>query len=394
MLGSLAKGKTVVKGFLQSEDCLNTIECFKKLGVKINIKKNVVYIESQGADAFKEPKETLYVGNSGTTIRLMLGILSGLNFKTTITGDESICRRPMDRVIIPLKQMGANIEAVDNKFAPITVKGGNLKGITYELPVASAQVKSCILLAGLFAKGQTSVIEKSPTRDHTERMFKSFGIPLDIQNGVIILRDTKEINVPGDISSAAFFIAAALIKPESKLILKNIGNNPTRNKIIDVFKQMGGNIKLSNDREFGGEPVCDIEILSSKLKVIKIGGKIIPNIIDEIPIISVTAAFADGITEISDAKELRVKESDRIKTMVSALRAVGVKIEEKEDGMIIYGNAGKTIKGGVIDSHGDHRVAMSLAIASLMSENGIEVKGKECVNTSFPGFFGCLRELG
>jgi len=396
MLGSLAKGKTKIKGFLHSEDCLNTMGCFRDMGINFDIKDKDIVVEGKGLFGLQAPAKQIYAGNSGTTIRLIIGILSAQKFVSSITGDETLCRRPMDRVMIPLKQMGSCIEAAQGRYAPLKITGSNLKAICYELPVASAQVKSSILLAGLYAQGKTEVIEKVQTRDHTERMMQSFGVDIKKINDTITLEHTedlkaREIEVPGDISSAAFFIVAGLITPNSHIVIKNVGMNPTRNKVIDVLVSMGGNINIINKRSYGQEPVADLEVRHSVLKGIKIGGDVIANIIDEIPVLCVAASFAQGITEISNAKELRVKESDRIKTMVEALLSVGVDIKEKEDGMIIHG--AEIIRGGKIKTYYDHRVAMALSIAGLNSQDGIFIDDIDCVATSFPNFYELIKKL-
>jgi 3-phosphoshikimate 1-carboxyvinyltransferase len=402
MLGALAKGRTVIKGFLNSEDCKNTIKCFSQMGVDITETNNEIIINGSGLTGLKESKNVLDVGNSGTAIRLITGVLAGQKFSSKISGDSSIQTRPMARIIKPLTQMGAEIKGVGEKQCPLLEITGNkkIKGIEYELSVASAQVKSCILLAGLFAQGVTTVIEPVQTRNHTELMMEQFGVEIIneiLEKGKrISIKGSSElkgtdIEIPGDISSAAFFIVAGLIIPDSDILIKNIGNNPTRNKIVDVLKNMGGNIEILNKREYGKELVCDIRVKYSNLKGINIGGDIIPNIIDEIPILCIAGAYAEGITEISGAQELRVKESDRISTMAQALTAVGVEVAEKEDGLII--NGGKELSSGVINSNGDHRIVMAMAIAGAASKETLEIIDIDCVKTSFPDFFNILEEL-
>ena len=401
MLGALAQGETVVNNFLPGADCLATIECFRKMGIEIKNEKlkmkneGTLTIIGKGLKGLSRPEEVLDVGNSGTTIRLMMGILAGQDFAVEITGDKSIQKRPMGRVAKPLREMGAEIEGrrtwdvgcgtKEEIYAPIKIHGGNLKGIDYELPVASAQVKSAILLAGLFAAGTTTVREKYKSRDHTERMLEYFGVKSQKEFG------GKEIDVPGDISSAAFFIVTTLITPNSLLRINNVGVNPTRTGIIDVLHRMGANIELQNERIISNEPRADIVVLSSELVGVKIEGEIIPRIIDEIPIIAVTATQARGVTEIRGAKELRVKESDRIKTVASELRKMGAQIEELEDGLRINGPT--KLHGAKIDSYGDHRIAMSSAIAGLIADGETVIHDTACIETSFPGFEKLLKSL-
>lgn len=381
MLGSLANGTTKVSNFLMGDDCLSTVECFKQMGIDISIKQDTLFIKGKGLHGLKKPKEKLNVGNSGTTIRLLSGILAGQNFESTITGDDSIQSRPMDRIITPLTLMNANIKAdrEATTLAPLNIKPSKLKAITYKSPVASAQVKSAILLAGLYADGQTKVIEPSLSRNHTELMLEAF-------NGSGI-----DVTVPGDISSAAFFIVAALILPDSKVYMQNIGINPTRAGVIKVLQDMNADITLSNKRTQAGEPVCDILVKSSNLTATTISGDIIPTLIDEIPIITVAACFASGPTIIMDAEELRVKECDRISAMTEELNSMGAHITEAKDGMIIQGNS--TLEGTTVNSYNDHRVAMSLAVAGLKATGKTTIKASECVNISFPKFFKLLKDL-
>lgn len=396
MLGALAKGKTEVDNFLMGDDCLSTISCFRRMGIHIeqDAANRKVIINGEGLYGLKPPSDVLDVGNSGTTIRLLSGILSGQKFQTVITGDASIQKRPMGRILIPLNQMGADIESIrNNGCAPLRIKGPKnkrLAGIHYNSPIASAQVKSCVLLAGLYADGETYVTEPAVSRNHTELMLSYFGADIKVSdNTVCILPDPplsgRKINVPGDISSAAYLIAAALIVPNSEILIENVGINPTRDGILKVCRMMGADIKLVNIKEDGGEPTADILVKHSSLKGIEIGGSIIPTLIDEIPVISVLACFAEGKTVIKDAEELRVKESDRIEVMVRNLSAMGADIEGTKDGMII--NGGKILHSTVIDPKYDHRVAMSIAVAGLMAEGETEILNPECVNISFPGFF-------
>lgn len=416
MLGSIAEGVTEIEGFLMAEDCLSTIDCFRKMGVDIEIthenegridedeagcegrdpwpESARVRIFGRGLSGLKKPGGPLYVGNSGTTIRLLLGILAGQDFETEITGDESIRLRPMGRVTEPLRLMGARIDGADggNK-APLKIKGGKLKAIDYRLPVASAQVKSALLLAGLYAEGQTVIEEPEKSRDHTEIMMKAFGANISRENNKIRLAPVKEltaqkISVPGDISSAAFFIAGACILPDSEVIIENTGINPTRTGIIDALRLMGADIQILNERITNGEAMADIRVRSGRLKGITIEGAIIPRIIDEIPILAVAAAFAEGVTVIRNAEELKVKESDRIEAMADGLSCLGARIKKTEDGLIIEGPC--RLKGGRVKSFGDHRIAMALAIAALGAEGETVIENVDCVRISYPEFFKTL----
>ncbi|MFH1387106.1 MAG: 3-phosphoshikimate 1-carboxyvinyltransferase [bacterium] len=404
MLGAIAKGKTVVENFLMSADCLATIECFRKMGVEIQMpnaeclmpNEGKIIIKGKGLKGLKRPEGILDVGNSGTTMRLMTGILAGQGFTSEITGDKSIQKRPMGRVAVPLQQMGADFGSEGEIFAPFKVFGRKLKGMTYELPVASAQVKSAILLAGLYADGETTVIEKITSRDHTERMLEHFGLRISKTGNEIRVTGNEEfsgaeVDVPGDISSAAFFMVAGLLIPNSEIKIMNVGVNPTRTGIIDVLHRMGANIEVQNERIISGEPRADIIVRTSELGAIKIDGEIIPRIIDEIPIIAVAATQAQGVTEIRGAKELRVKESDRIKTVAAELRKFGAQIEELGDGLRIYGTT--TLKGSTIQSYGDHRIAMAMSIAGLVATGKTVIEETECVETSFPGFEELLTSL-
>ena len=397
MFGSLAKGTTEVTHFLQGADCLSTISCFQKLGIEIENTKNKILIHGKGLHGLSAPTEILDCGNSGTTTRLISGILSGQNFTSTLTGDGSIQKRPMKRIMEPLSQMGADITSIyGNNCAPLTIKGSKLKGIHYHSPIASAQVKSAILLAGLYAEGETKVTEPYISRNHSEIMLSYFGADIKTQDTTAILLpepilEGQKIAVPGDISSAAYFIAAGLLVPGSEILLKNVGINPTRDGILQVAKEMGGNIELLNMNTDNGEPTADLLIRSSALKGITIGGEIIPTLIDEIPIIAIMAAFASGTTVIKDAAELKVKESNRIQVMVDNLTAMGADIESTEDGMIIHG--GKNLHGAIIDSHKDHRIAMSFTIASLLADGPTTILDKDCVDISFPTFYSELSKL-
>lgn len=397
MLGSIAKGDTKISGFLTGEDCLSTIDCFKKLGIDIEVNGTDVTVHGKGLKGLSAPSETLDVGNSGTTLRLMSGILSAQPFTTRLTGDSSIQKRPMGRVASPLGLMGAKITSENEKMtAPLTIEGQSLHGIDYTLPVASAQVKSALILAGLYADGETRITEPEATRDHTEIMLNYLGADIRKEGDTIVVRPAaeltgKDITVPGDISSAAYFIAAALISKDSEVLIKNVGVNPTRTGIITAFKAMGGNIELTNERTVCGEPVADILVRSSRLHGVVIKGAIIPKLIDEIPVIAAAACYASGETVIADAAELRVKESDRIKTMAAELGRMGATVIQTDDGMIILG--GIPLHGAVCESYNDHRVAMSVAVAALGAKGETQIKDCGCVDISFPGYFDALMSL-
>ena len=397
MLGSIAKGDTRISGFLTGEDCLSTIDCFKKLGIDIEVNGTDVTVHGKGLKGLSAPAETLDVGNSGTTLRLMSGILSAQPFTTRLTGDSSIQKRPMGRVASPLGLMGAKITSENEKMtAPLTIEGQSLHGIDYTLPVASAQVKSALILAGLYADGETRITEPEATRDHTEIMLNYLGADIRKEGDTIVVRPAaeltgKDITVPGDISSAAYFIAAALISKDSEVLIKNVGVNPTRTGIITAFKAMGGNIELTNERTVCGEPVADILVRSSRLHGVVIKGAIIPKLIDEIPVIAAAACYASGETVIADAAELRVKESDWIKTMAAELGRMGATVIQTDDGMIILG--GIPLHGAVCESYNDHRVAMSVAVAALGAKGETQIKDCGCVDISFPGYFDALMSL-
>lgn len=397
MLGSLAKGRTRIDNFLDGEDCLHTIDIFKQFGVEIEQDGSRVLIESEGFQAFKEPLEPLYFGNSGTTARLMLGILCSLPFHTVLYGDPYLTIRPMDRVTTPLRKMGANIDGrEEGSFLPLAIRGSQLQGITYKIPVKSAQVKSAILLAGLFAKGETTVTELAKTRDHTENMLEAFGAHIQVANNDITISAEGEltavdITVPGDISSAAFFLVAAAIVPNSKLTLVDVGLNETRTGILDVLQAMGANLTISNERLSGGERIGDLTITYSDLKATEISGDLIPRLIDEIPIIALLATQANGTTVIKDAEELRVKETDRIKAVVEVLTTLGASIEEKEDGMVIKGKTPLT--GGNIKSYADHRMAMLGAVASLICEHEVTIDDVSSIAISYPNFFKHIEKI-
>ncbi|MCK4248271.1 MAG: 3-phosphoshikimate 1-carboxyvinyltransferase [Candidatus Omnitrophica bacterium] len=401
ILGSIAEGTTRIRNFLESDDCLNTIKAFQSMGLKIEkTGPSEVIVQGRGLYGLSPAPKQIYLGNSGTSMRLLLGLLSGQKFKSTLTGDESLSNRPMKRVVDPLKTMGALISGPRGNYAPLKTGGSKLSGIKYKLPVASAQVKSALLLAGLYAKGAVKVVEPIICRDHTERMLKYCGASLKEEKKkkgkeIILIPGSSlkpmDIDVPGDISSAAFFIVAGLIVPRSRVLLKNVGLNPTRTGIIDVLKRMGAHLEIKNRTRVCGEPRGDILVRSSKLKGVRISGKIIPRLIDELPIIMVAACAAQGRTVIKDAAELRVKETDRITSMAVNLKALGATLEPAVDGMIIQGS--RKLKGTKVKSFGDHRTAMSLAVAGLIARGRTIIEDTECVNTSFPEFFKLLRSL-
>ncbi|MED0990957.1 3-phosphoshikimate 1-carboxyvinyltransferase [Bacillus nitratireducens] len=397
MFGAIAEGTTKVSNFLLGEDCLSTIACFQKLGVKIEQSGNDVKIYGKGLHNLQEPKEVLDVGNSGTTIRLMLGILANTPFHSTIIGDTSIGKRPMKRVTEPLSMMNAQIDGRENgQYTPLSIRGGKVKGMHYHSPVASAQVKSAVLLAGLQGEGVTTVTEPMQSRDHTERMLRAFGCTVDVNERTVSLQGGQQlkgadIEVPGDVSSAAFFLVAGAIVQNSKLVLENVGLNPTRTGILDVLTKMGALISIDNMRNEEFEPCGDITIETSKLKGIEIGGSLIPRLIDEIPVIALLATQAEGITVIKDAEELKVKETNRIDTVVDELGKLGAKIEATPDGMIIYGK--QNLKGNTVNSHGDHRIGMMLAIASCIIDGEVKIENSDAVAVSYPNFFEQLAAL-
>jgi 3-phosphoshikimate 1-carboxyvinyltransferase len=397
MLGALAEGVTEAEGFLTGEDCLSTVACFRRLGVETAVEGTAATVWGRGLRGLRPPEGMLDVGNSGTTLRLLTGILAGQPFPAVLTGDASIRRRPMARVMEPLRAMGARIEGSDGDCAPVRVRGGGLRGITYRLPVASAQVKSAILLAGLYAEGETVVQEPQPSRDHTERMLQYFGADLRQEPGQMTLRPGKilrgqPVAVPGDISSAAFLIALALIVPGSSICVENVGVNPTRTGILTAFQAMGASIRIRNPRTQGGEPVADIEAQASQLRAGEISGDLIPTMIDEIPIYAAAALFAEGTTVIRDAGELKVKESNRIQVMAAELAKLGGQVEETPDGLLLQGgrDRARRLAGAPVDSHQDHRTAMSLAVLGRAIAGETAISGAECVGISFPGFFEML----
>ncbi len=397
MFGALAEGKTEITGFLRGADCLSTISCFRQLGISIEETADKIIVHGKGLHGLRAPVSTLDTGNSGTTTRLISGILAGQNFTSVLTGDSSIQRRPMRRIMTPLSQMGASIRSIkENDCAPLEITGSSLHGISYMSPVASAQVKSAVLLAGLYADGETSVTETAISRNHTELMLKSFGSDIRTDHLTATIRPNPalhamDIHVPGDISSAAYFIAAGSLVPDSEILIRNVGINPTRDGIIRVAREMGADITLFNEKNTG-EPVADLLVKSSSLHGITIGGDIIPTLIDELPIIAVMAAAADGTTVIRDAAELKVKESDRIAVMTENLSAMGCDITATQDGMIIHGR--NALQGAVIDPHSDHRIAMSFAVAAMIADGETEIKDADCVMISYPDFYDDLKKLG
>ena len=394
MLGSLANGVTEISGFLKGADCLSTIDCFRKMGIDIDINGENVTVHGNGLRGLKKPDEMLYTGNSGTTTRLLCGILAGQNFDTSITGDASIQKRPMGRVVQPLSMMGAKIE---NEYCPLYITGTKLHGIDYKMPVASAQVKTAIILAGLYADGETVIHEIEKSRDHTELMLSAMGADLTVDNLDITVKPTNDltavnVDIPGDISSAAFFLVLGAIMPNSQITVTNVGINPTRTGIIDVLKDMGADITLENVHTSAGETVADITVRSSSLKGTTVGGDIIPRLIDELPIIAVAAVFADGQTVIKDAQELKVKETNRIRAVVDEFNKCGIDITETDDGMII--NGGKSIHGADFKTYGDHRMAMSLTVLAQLADGKSTLDDSDCACVSYPTFFDDFYKLG
>lgn len=397
MLGAIAEGKTELYGFLDGADCRSSIACFRQMGIEILQERDHVTICGRGLHGLSQPRETLDVGNSGTTARLISGILAGQRFFSSLTGDASIRRRPMDRIMNPLNTMGARIRSRNgNGCAPLDIAPAVLRGIDYLSPVASAQIKSSVLLAGLYAKGKTSLTEPAKSRDHSERMLRAFGADLT-QDGLTVTISPdpilvgQKIQVPGDISSAAYWIAAASISPGSEIIIENVNVNPTRDGILRVAKEMGADIERLNPRIVSREPVADLLVRSASLRGTRIDGSIIPTLIDEIPVIALMAACAEGETIIADARELRVKESDRIESIVTNLSAMGVSVTGTEDGMIIRG--GPSLKGAEIATRHDHRIAMTFSIASLVADGPVLLDDPSCVRISYPDFYRSLRFL-
>jgi len=398
MFGSLAMGTTRVSGFLTGEDNLSTLKAFQAMGITIRqVTPGELEIEGRGLDGLQEPADVLDCGNSGTTMRLMSGLLAGQKFFSVLTGDQYLRRRPMKRVVAPLAIMGARIWGRrGGELAPLAIQGTPLNPISYDSPIASAQVKSAILLAGLYAEGETTVREPHLSRDHSERMLNWFGADVrPFAGGVSVAGRprlvARDMLIPGDISSATFFLVAGLITPGAELLVKNVGLNPSRSGAIDILRAMGGQLELIDEREQSGEPVADILVRYSHLKGIEIGGEVVPRAIDEFPVLSVAAALAEGTTTIRDAEELRVKETDRIAAMASELGKLGVDITPTPDGMII--NGCERLQGGAVNSHGDHRIAMSCAIASLVADTTVTIADTACTETSFPGFWELLEKI-
>jgi len=395
MFGSLAEGTTRVSGFLMGEDNLSTWKAFESMGVTIaQTGTDSLEIKGVGLNGLQEPGDVLDCGNSGTTMRLMSGLLAGQNFFSVLTGDKYLRKRPMKRIVTPLAAMGAQIWGRDGgERAPLAIQGGALTSTTYASPVSSAQVKSAVLLAGLSVDGETTVTEPHLSRDHSERMLSCFGAKVRPFGGGVSLTGrprllAQEVVVPGDVSSAAFFMVAGLITPGAELLIRNVGINPTRSGIIDILVAMGGQMEMLDIREQSGEPVADILVRHSQLKGIEISGDMVPRAIDEFPVISVAAALAEGTTTIRDAEELRVKETDRIDAMVSELGKLGGQVEGRSDGMVITGV--EQLNGGTVTSHGDHRIAMSLAVAALSARDSVTIEDAACTETSFPGFWALL----
>lgn len=394
MLGALAEGTTHIKGFLPGADCISTINCFRSMGIEIQSNGDIIEVHGKGLYGLKQPEKMLYTGNSGTTTRLLCGILSGQSFDSSVTGDASICRRPMKRVTEPLSEMGAKI---DGEYCPLFIKGSRLHGMEYNMKVASAQVKTAIILAALYADGETIIHETEKSRDHTERMLSAMGADISVNGTAIRVAPAKklysqDICVPGDISSAAFFMTAAAIMPDSCVHIKNAGINPTRTGIIDVFKSMGAKISIENVRTESGEETADIVVSSSSLKGTVIEGEMIPRLIDELPIIAVAALFAEGTTVIRNAEELKVKESNRISAIVGELSKCGADITETADGMIIKG--GKPIFGADFVTRGDHRMAMSLAVLAQLADGKSTIDDADCISVSYPNFLDNFYGLG
>ncbi|MGI6031706.1 MAG: 3-phosphoshikimate 1-carboxyvinyltransferase [Eubacteriales bacterium] len=396
MLGSIARGTTLIRNFLMGEDCLSTISCFRQMGVDIQIDGENVRVQGQGMRGLREPEGTLYTGNSGTTTRILCGLLAPQSFSSRLEGDASIARRPMGRVIRPLRQMGAQIEGREGEYTPLLIQGTPLRGLEYSMPVASAQLKSALLLAGLYAEGETRLHQPEVSRDHTERMLRGFGARVENRGRDVWLQPGEElyageVEVPADISSAAFFMVAGLIVPGSCIRLRRVGLNPTRTGIVDALRAMGGDITVENVQQ-GVEPMGDVVVRSSSLHGIRVEGELIPRLIDELPALAVAAAFAQGTTEIRDAQELKVKESNRIDAMARELVRAGADAEGTVDGLMIRG--GKPLHGAKFHSYGDHRVAMSMTVLALAAQGESQIEDPGCIAISYPGFAGALRQLG
>lgn len=398
MLGSIATGKTRVSGFLRGDDCLATLRAYQRMGVPVEQHDATsLTIDGVGLDGLNKPDESLNLGNSGTAMRLMAGILAGQAFDSELSGDESLNGRPMNRIIKPLTKMGAVIESDCDGTPPLQIRGGiRLRGIDYAMPIASAQVKSCVLLAGLYAEGTTSVTEPDVTRDHTERMLRTMGVEVSVSGKQISLLGRQqpeacEIRVPADLSSAAFVILAALLGEHAEVSMESVGINPTRRGLIDILRRMGADLVLENERMLGAEPVADLRVRSGGLRGCEVDPGLVSLAIDEFPVLFVAAAAAEGETRFSGLEELRVKESDRISAMAAGLRGLGIEVEETPDGAIVQGGA---FSGGEVESFHDHRIAMSLAIAGSQASGPVRVRGVDNVDTSFPGFATLMRSMG
>ncbi len=397
ILAAIAEGSSRVRGFLLGEDSLDTMRAFEQMGIEIDRDGDRLTIQGRGKHGLRPAAEDIYLGNSGTAMRLLLGLLAGQNFDSRLTGDASLSGRPMGRVIEPLRSMGAQIDSAPGDRAPLRVRGrGELRAIDYPMPIASAQVKSCLLLAGLYARGEMRIHEPAPSRDHSERMLRAFGCEIRTADGRLEMAGQQnltatDIDVPADISSAAFFMVAASIAAGSDIILRDVGVNPTRTGVIEILRRMGADIALSNRRDFGAEPVADIRVRSAALRGIDIPPELVPLAIDEFPVLFVAAACAEGVTRLGGAAELRVKESDRIQAMADGLAALGVAAQPQPDGIVIEGGE---FGGGCVDSRGDHRIAMAFAVASSRASSDIEVRDCANVDTSFPGFVELARGAG
>ncbi len=397
IFGALAEGVTEITNFLRGEDCFRTIDAFRAMGVHIEVEEGKITVYGKGKSALKEPSQPINLGNSGTTARLLLGVLAGLPHHFVLYGDDSLSRRPMDRVTVPLKQMGTEIDGRSGgRLLPLAVRGGKLHSIDYEPPVKSAQVKSCVLLAGLLADGRTTVTEKTETRNHTETMLRGFGATLDIDGERISIDGGQKltgtnVEVPGDISSAAFFAVAAAMVPGSSLLLKRVGLNPTRTGILDVLSKMGTKLTILDEKVNGGEALGDIRIEYAPLRGTVISGELIPRLIDELPIVALLATQAEGETHIRDAEELRYKETDRIAAVAKTLQQLGAKVDATEDGLIIKGST--PLHGGTVDSYGDHRIGMMAGIASLVTKGAVTLNDPDCINISYPAFFDHLEKV-
>lgn len=396
IIGAVAEGDTIIENYCPGQDFKSTLNCIKQLGIEYEIMDNLTIIHGKGLYGLQAPTRVLDAGNSGTTLRLLAGLLSGQRFVSSIKGDKSLNKRPMKRIIEPLSLMGAQIEARKKDLPPLVIRGAELKGINYILPIASAQVKSAILLAGLYAKGPTRVYDPFASRNHTENLLPYFGASISIEKKWISLNTPAYLRgikckVPGDFSSAAFFIAGGMMLENSSLLIRNVGINPTRVGLLEILERMGGKFKKINERMIGEEPICDLIINYSDLKGIEIDKEIIPKIIDELPLLAIIATKAEGLLVVKDAAELRYKETDRIKAIVNNLMKIGIRITEYKDGFSILGP--QKIKGGIVDSFGDHRIAMAMAIAGLASEEGIMIKNAECISISYPNFFNDLEKI-